>query len=211
MSLTGNTSKDLYGVIQNIMLQPIYFPNWTVRVYLEKPVLLDDTTHKPRYPAIPNHFSSKLERLHVQIAYVNTQNTKIDPSLWPALGVEDESVDYLLVRKPTNRLSDRDAAVVDEWMDSGKVVHVIQDHPKYTCRPTRNNIVPESWGVNAKKLRAFLGQRKLISLLVRTQNEATFLNDVLWPKLVDQVLCHESFSSSNDTSHFPLARIHHLI
>lgn len=202
MSLMSNETKDLYGVIRNIMLQPIHFPTWTFRVYLEKPTPGNDSTKTLCYPAIPDYFSFKLERLPVQIAYVNTQDTKVDPSLWPALGMEDESVDYLLVRKPTSRLSDRDAAVVHEWMNSGKVVHVIRDHPKHT----QNKIVPGLWGVNARKLRTIMsGQIRV--LLETSINETEFLNRVFWPEVTNRTFCHDSLIESDRCNPFPIHAI----
>lgn len=197
MSLIGGNATDMHGVIRNIMLQPIHFPTWTVRIYSELPP--DDARHL--YPPIPSNVAAQLKQLPVQLVYVNTQNVKLDPSLWPALAVDDESVDYLLVRKPSGRISDRDAAVVREWMESEKVVHVIKDHPRHSA----NKIIPGLWGADTKGLRNILGG-KISPLLAESQSEPTFLNDVLWPRVANNVWCHDSTSCSNRSHPFPVAR-----
>ena len=118
MSLDSRTDKTMLGAIRNVLLSEIFFPGWTVRAYV------------PRSPnnssPLPERMAALVHTHPFQIVYVNNESQKLDPSLWPLLAIEDTTVDYLLVRKPTGRLSDRDAAVVRAWLDSGKIVYVVR-------------------------------------------------------------------------------------
>ena len=181
------------------MLQPIHFPTWTLRIYLEHPPA--DSMEKTRYPQVPGNIIAKLKQLPVQLVFINTQNISLDPSLWPLLAVDDPTVDYLLVRKPTSRLCDRDAAVVTDWLGSGKIVHVIKDHPAHSS----SEIVPGLWGAQAKELRDIL-QVPMSDILGTSQNESQFLDQVLWPLVSNYTLHHDSVTCAKGSKPFPVAR-----
>ena len=194
MSLDGRMDKETFGAIRNVLLSDIFFPGWTVRLYLQ---------HSTNDSApLPQSLAALLRTHPFQIVYVNNESQKLDPSLWPLLAVEDTTVDYLLVRKPTGRLSDRDAAVVSVWLDSGKTVYVIKDHPVLSG----GKIAADLWGIVTKDLKKRDPKWDFRKELSASSNETDFLNRVLWPKFANQVLCHDSSFSTRDCRPFPLGR-----
>ena len=202
MSLVGDQAKQIYGVVRNIMLQPVFFPTWTVRIYLEQP----SERNQYRYPPIPSNVATKLSSLPVQLFYVTAKSRELDPSLWPILTIDDPSVNYLLVRKPTSRLSDRDAAMVHDWLDSGKALHVMRDHPDH-CD---SNIIAGLWGADTKQLREVVGG-SIAPLLDDSLNETHFLNQVCYLNLKGQILSHDACTvlCSEDSIAFPVSRSEH--
>ena len=185
---------ETFGAVRNLILSKIIFPDWTVRVYLQ---------HSSNGSGLPQSMAALLRTHPFDIVYVNTERLTLHPSLWPFLAVEDTTVDYLLVRKPTGRLSDRDAAVVSVWLESGKTLHVIKDHPVHSG----DKIVAGLWGINAKNLRKQTPKWGFRKRLLASSNETDFLNHALWPKLADQVLCHDSCLSTKYCKPFPVKRV----
>ena len=194
MSLDDRMDKHTFGAIRNIILSGIVFPGWTVRVYLQ---------HSSSNSGLPQNLAALLRTHPFQFVYVNNEIRKLDPSLWPLLAVDDTTVDYLLVRKPTGRLSARDAAIVSVWLDTGKTVHVIKDHPVHSG----DKIVAGLWGINAKDLRKRARKWGFRKRLLASSNETDFLNHALWPKLADQALCHDSCWSTKYCKPFPVKRV----
>ena len=133
---------------------------------------------------------------------MDTKRVKVDPSLWPLLAADDATVNYLLVRKPSSRLSKRDAAVVSDWLDNEKTVHVIKDHPKHSC----TRIVGGLWGANTRKLTKILKSRTG-KLMNESENEEHFLNHFLWPQVGNHVMIHDSMLFSANSKPFPLERV----
>ena len=193
MSLDGRMDKETFGAVRNVIHSDIISPRWTVRIYLP---------HSSRNRALPQSLAALLRTHPFQIVYVNSESQKLDPSLWPLLAVEDTTVDYLLVRKPTGRLSDRDAAVVSAWLESRKAVHVIKDHPVHS----EDKIVAGLWGIKTKHLRRRMPKWGFRKELFASSNETDFLRHVLWPKFANQVLCHDSCFSTKNCKPFPTRR-----
>ena len=207
MSLVGDDPRQTYGAVRNVILRGLYFPEWTLRIYMEK----NGTKIKGSKPTsplsylhrhVPTNVIAKLKSLPVQMVTVDTKAIKVDSSLWPLMAVDDTTVKYLLVRKPSRRLSERDAAAVSDWLDSEKAVHVIRDHPKHLCQP----IVDGLWGADTRKLTNILNV-KLDNIFTENTNETHFLNHILWPRVRNYAKLHDSMLFSADSDPFPLERI----
>ena len=207
MSLVGDDPRQTYGAVRNVMLRKLHFPEWTLRIYVEQTdnnsTLSKSTTPVSNlYPPVPTNVIAKLRSLPVELVSVDTKTIKADPSLWPLLAVDDTTVNYLLVRKPSSRLSERDAAVVSDWLDSGQAVHVIKDHPKHLCM----TIVDGLWGVNTRKLTK-VWNHEIRHLFKDWTNERHFVNHILWPQVGNDALIHNGIMLSPDSKPFPLERI----
>lgn len=197
MSLYGNSSRYIWGVIRNAQLIPLYFAEWTLRVYIA-------ADPSPSDLAVPPKIIKKLERLGVQIAKVSTKNTT-SPRNWRLLVAKDKHVDYFLVRDADTRLSEREAAAIREWLSVaeqyGFVVHCIRDHPNHVDQA----IVDGLWGGRPGLLHQLLRQDvtqimdSVLSNIAPSVNRppyviGNFLNEILWPVVRDSALCHDSVS-----------------
>ena len=206
MFLVGDDPRQTYGAVRNVMLRKLYFPEWSLRIYVEQPSnnsMMSKTTTPVSYhhPPVPTNVIAKLRSLPVELVFVDTKTIKLDPSLWPLLAVDDATVNYLLVRKPSSRLSERDAAVVSDWLDSGKAVHVIKDHAKHLC----TTVVDGLWGADTRKLAKMLNG-KVGKLLNKSTSEAHFLNHILWPQVGNHAIIHNGILFSANSKPFPLER-----
>ena len=56
---------------------------------------------------------------------------EVDASLWRFLPLSDPLVDVVLSRDLDSALNEREAAAVEEWLQSGANFHLMRDHPKH--------------------------------------------------------------------------------
>ncbi len=66
MSLYGGDPKYTYGALRNAQLQPVIFPGWTLRIYIEKPNEKEET----KYEKVPEKILAALRKLGAQIVQV---------------------------------------------------------------------------------------------------------------------------------------------
>ena len=221
MSLYGSGEVHTYGAIRNAQILPVFFPGWTLRIYVPSSCTTNDKLK------VPPRIISKLQDLGAHIAYVNTSQITIPPRYWSYLVADDEQVDVFLIRKAVTRLSDRDAAAVNLWLHSGHPFHCIRDHPKHS----ESVFVDGLWGARSQNLRQILGcsmlellSTTIASLVLKIPDRGSLsfhlestlihfggydlLHEILWTKLKDYALCHDSVSCSewSTAQKFPQAR-----
>lgn len=218
MALYGKDPAHTWGAIRNAQLAPIVFPGWTLRLHIPHP------GHFPQNVTVPARITRKLKHLGAEIVYVNESD--IPQKYWSYIVATDATVKYFLVRDVDSRISDRDAAAVNEWLDkfNDTAVHCIRDNPRHAHTP----IVDGLWGGNGKKLTEILHGKNLVELvqefltnISRTESEhsmlsnvslehkSSFLEQILWPRVAEAILCHDSVScdSWNASVSFPVSRL----
>lgn len=207
MSLFGKDPRYTMGAIRNAQILPVFFPSWTLRIYVSHP---KDKTEEWK---VPQRILTKLQLLGAHLTYVNTSDVKVKPVQWRYLVADDENVDYFLIRDSDSRLSDRDADTIKVWLESWQTFHCIRDHPKYS----NISIVDGLWGAKSHNFRLLLGvsmlellsanpktlaeavlhDKVLSSRLpskMQTDNVTDLLQDVIWPLVQEHTMCHDSVS-----------------
>lgn len=126
-SLFGSDEKYLIGSIRNAQLARDFFPDWQTSFFVSEAVpgstlerleeLADKVTLKPE----PGNLSGMFWRFQEG---TNPENTKV------------------IFRDVDSRLSIRDAKAVDDWVNSGKSLHIVRDHPMHNAP-----ILGGLWGV----------------------------------------------------------------
>lgn len=109
----GNEPLFLIGLIENIKLSKIIYPDWKVRVY---------------YNNIPDHFLIRLKKFNIELLSEKV-NDKIKYQIWRILPLFDKRVDIFICRDADSRLNYREKAAVDDWLESEKPLHIMRDHP----------------------------------------------------------------------------------
>jgi len=96
----------------------------------------------------------------------------ISPRHWRYLVTDDASVKYFIIRDADSRLCERDAEVIEEWIQSyastqnsatKTSLHCIRDHPKHADRP----IIDGLWGGNGRIIRDALQGKSMKTFLKR--------------------------------------------
>ena len=107
---------------------------------------------------------------------------------WRFYAASDPNVDVVISRDTDSRLTLREKAAVDEWLDSDKDFHIMRDHPCHAAP-----IMGGMWGVRngllldmSKSIREFPKED-------RWQIDQDFLREVIWPRIVNHAYTHDEY------------------
>ena len=182
MSVWGNQAMYWEGALQNAKIHRSIYPGWKMRVYTD----------------CQNSFTKDLMNEGVDV-YIMENRGGIHGMFWRFLPASEQGVDALIVRDADSRLNVREAAAVEEWLESGKAAHVMRDHPHHLKWPMlggmwgiRGGVIPDmsrlinAWGRWEKKL-----------------DDMYFLGRVVWPIVKDNCIQHVRGASPWGGQSFP--------
>lgn len=187
-SLYGTNPLYIQGAIRNVRLVPSIYPGWTPRVYVSQ--------------EIESWAIEALEQAGAEVVCKKRVGL-IDGMFWRFLPVGDASLEAVIVRDTDSRPTLRESTAVEQWLDSGKTLHLMRDHPEHQvvimggmwgCRggsvPDIQELI-DRWGVWARK-----GQ------------DQVFLREVIYPRFEQDLLVHSELFSYGDEFclPFPLPR-----
>jgi len=183
MSLDGDDIDKLYGALRYSQLVPIVFPRWRLRVYASSAALNASSSHH-----VLRILVKKLENSGVEVFRVRGLTAeRVPPELWAYLVADDSEVERFVVRNSDTRPSDREAAALDDWLQTNwtvKPLYCIRDHPLHAAQP----LVPGLVGGVPRLLTNATGStfRKLVR---RHKTVVGFLHETVWPLLKGQLVC----------------------
>ncbi|KAK2169975.1 hypothetical protein LSH36_5g04040 [Paralvinella palmiformis] len=196
-SLYGKDPKSTMGAIRNAQLMPVYYPGWTMRVYLLSPNSTGNAD-----VLVPRRIVNCLKGLGVDLAYISGEMSEISPDHWKYLIADDIQAEVFLIRDVRMRISDREAEAVKDWLQSGSSFHCMRDHPSH-----RDHVIVDGlWGARVPGFRSLLDQT--IGSLLRKET-GDILRDVIEPVVKDVMYCHDSVPCSPlaNGHPFPMKRI----
>jgi hypothetical protein len=175
-SLFGADENYRVGAIENCALAQRFFPGWICLVYVSDQIAVS--------------VAEELERACAKVVIMR-QRAAYDGLYWRFLPAADPSIDALIVRDADALLGPREKTAVDRWIESGKALHVIRDHPGHRrliqagLWGCRGNVIPEM----AELIEAFGRDNGFDS---RT-GDADFLEH-LYSRLRSDMFVHSAFS-----------------
>ena len=114
----GNAKRYDDGALANDELMPTIYPDWEIYIY-------HDTT-------VPSNIIDKLTT-YKYVKMINMFNGSIVNKMsWCFLVASEKNVERYVIGNIDTRLSLRDKSVVDDWITSGKRIHVMRDHPSHS-------------------------------------------------------------------------------
>ncbi|CAD5123750.1 unnamed protein product [Dimorphilus gyrociliatus] len=189
----------LHGILRNIQLLPVIYPEWSISVYVP-----------------PNGMQSSLMKRFiarmviengVNIIEVSDKASKsILPELWNLLVIDNTNIDSFLIRSPYHRLSERERSAVEAFFSSNNDFHCLRDHPNHTIQALNYGL----FGGRVLKTQEIIG-KSMSSFLDNNFNLNSVL-DNLWQAIKGHnILCHDSFSCNKfqKSINFPSQRVHH--
>jgi hypothetical protein len=132
-SLYGNDPKYLSGAIENAKSVNLIYPKWTAIFYCGL--------------SVGKELKAKLVDYGCQVQEIEADEDD-SASLWRYQALFKVDAEVVLFRDTDSRLTTREAEAVSEWLESGKSLHVIRDHPNHTAA-----ILGGAWGVRAEELK----------------------------------------------------------
>jgi len=124
-SLYGDNEQYWSMLSETINTTQIYYPRWQVRIYLN--------------PRIKKDYLCEILLLYPHVSICDVENlppplgnlAAADPMLWRSAPMGDSTVARFAVRDTDSVFSSREQAAVAEWVKSGKLLHVMRDHPQH--------------------------------------------------------------------------------
>ena len=172
-SLWGNNPKYTIGAVRNAELIPLIYPGWIGRFYCAN--------------TVPINIIEKLSNLNSEIVKINEPGN-FTGSFWRFTAISDQDVDVMISRDTDSRLTNREALAVKFWLESGKLFHVMRDHPFHSVK-----ILAGMWGAKKPILE---NMKKLIDKYKKEnykQVDQEFLHKVIWPKVKRKVYINDPF------------------
>ncbi len=189
-SLWGDNPKYYIGAIKNAELAKTIFPNWICRFYVGK--------------SIPNEIINRLQQFsNVELVFMDADENNTG-MFWRFLPIDEDDVSVMLSRDTDSRLSVREKAAVDEWLNSDKQFHIMRDHPWHTTE-----ILGGMWGI---KKEAGLNFKTLINNYINKDIDQkgidqNFLREVIYPIIKNICMVHdEFFNYESFKKPFPIKR-----
>jgi hypothetical protein len=124
---------------------------------------------------------------------------------WRFLAADLKDCEYAIFRDSDSRLSLREKLAVDEWINSGKTLHVMRDHPYHMipCGNDRLGLLGGMWGIKGNLLPITQMINKFpLSRQNNYGNDQSFLKEVYF--IFEEDRCtHDDFFEKKP---FPIAR-----
>lgn len=188
-SLYGNDAKYCIGALNNVKLQPVIYPGWKCRIYYNN--------------TVPLHYIEQLKEAGAQLIDMSSSPLNNYGMYWRFLVYDDKNVERFIVRDTDSRLSAREKHAVDEWISSGKTLHIMRDHPYHNVK-----ILGGTWGIkNDFKLNMYdLIQHHLKdSAAFKYNDDQLFLNSI-YDYYINDMIAHDDFFNYPFNKPFPTKR-----
>ena len=196
-SLWGNDKKYTSGAIENLELASTYYPGWICRYYLSK-----ENTSPSLIRKIKEYDNCEVFT-HDQIDSQCQRLIRFFP-------LQESDVDYFIVRDLDSRLGRREAAAVEEWIQSGHDYHIMRDNVEHAVPMmagmwgAKGNLVPDFSSL-VEKHKLTLGEEFDTNVQVDQQ----FLWNYIIPKIKSAMVHDESTNLGGNK--YPIERLENEI
>jgi len=176
-SLWGNNPIYNVGAIRNAQLCEQIYPNWKMILYYDE--------------SVPDDTLIKLKELGVTT--IDMSHSDIHGSFWRFLAADLPDSKFVIFRDTDSRISDREKYAVINWIESGKTIHIMRDHPYHYC-PAGSvplSILAGMWGIKGNKVN-MLDEIKNFNLSIDKTygNDQSFLN-IIHSKFINDKCTHD--------------------
>lgn len=177
-SIYNDKPKYLTGLLKNIELAKEFYPDWEVYVYY------DDT--------VPSDFINSLS-----VKLFDCTGNGVNKLFWRFFA----DIDVFMVRDADSRIGKREQQAVNDWITSGRRLHIMRDHPHHKFK-----IMGGMWGFVPKGFSIKDRYDKWVNVANRGTTLETkgmdqlFLADVIYPEFAGDSLIHDSVKRVGDNS-----------
>ncbi len=179
-SIFGNNPRYLRGALYNVIVGKELFPEWSMRFYVDN--------------TVPSEFKDVIRSLDAEILEQENNQPRDRKFFWRFLVASDPEVGRFMVRDCDSSFSIREAIVVDEWINSEKLFHIIRDWHTHTELILAGlwggiaNIIPNIKNEIDKFLSIYIGTNKNI--------DQFFLRKTIWSIIKQSCLIHDRYFDS---------------
>lgn len=189
-SLFGNSPKYIESAVINTELVEKIYPGWICRFYIDENV--------------PADAIKRLSSNGAEIFTCHKSLHHIPKTMWRFLPLADPSVSYVIFRDADSVISRREAAAVNEWLESGKYFHTLRDNGSQT-----DLVQAGLWGAVCGVLPNVI---ELMNDFVSKGNlhqrfaDQDFLKQYLWVYIIQSLYATDSVFDFLDSYPFPIEK-----
>lgn len=191
-SLWGNNPTYTIGSIKNADLALHYYPNFECWFYIHK-------------DSVPDEIIEQLViKPNVKIIFKTGNLNDQKPMTWRFESIDDPEVEINMSRDTDTRILLREKLAADEWIESGKMFHIMRDHPHHM-----NKQYPIMAGMfGTRKIKSVRDWRSRINKqkIKDRYDDQRFLNETIYPLIKKDCLIHSSFGKlfNEEVMSFPI-------
>lgn len=183
-SLFGRGRHYREGAVENAELARQWYPGWRVRFYCG--------------PEVPDVVLGRLERAGAELVRMGPAPGALAMS-WRFLPAGDRKWDAACFRDADSRLGPREAAAVDEWLESGLPFHCMHDHEHHRSWPVFGGMWGCRWG-SLPRIAEWIARWPHWA---ERLDDMRLLRDVAWPVMAGRTLRHSSVPVEWESRPFP--------
>ena len=151
-------------------------------------------------------FRDAIDKLNNQdVITIDVTEKKLYGMFWRFFAVDLPNSEYCVFRDTDSRITIREKMAVDEWVNSGKSIHVMRDHPAHGIPfgSDRLGILGGMWGIKSKSVPL----TEMIERFTKNKNlvygsDQTFLKTI-YSIFEDDITTHDEFYEKKP---FPIKR-----
>lgn len=186
--LYGDNPKYVTGALRNADEIKVFYPHWRAVFYVGE--------------SVPEDRIAELEALGAKIFRVAGPEDNVS-MVWRFRAFLLEDADFVLIRDCDSRLSHREVLAVNEWLGSGKALHILRDHVYHGW-----NILGGLWGGVANELKPFIQDLLEDEPVDRYGFDQELLTKHVYGKFKSNACIHDSvFFRELASKRFPSSRI----
>jgi hypothetical protein len=183
-SLWGSDPKYCVGAVKNAFLAKDLYPGWECWFYCGK--------------SVPSEVIQSLRDSGSRVILKDEEGDWTG-MFWRFEPIADPEVEMMISRDADSRLSKREVSAVNEWLASGKLFHVMRDHPAHSIE-----ILGGMWGARRPILGDMMHLMRAYTKGNFWQVDQNFLKEVIWPRVAYSTHTNDEFFAK---SPFPERRV----
>jgi protein O-GlcNAc transferase len=195
-SLWGNNPTYTIGAIKNVEQIKNIYPDFECWFYIHQ-------------ESVPNDTVLQLQKFdYVKIIYKTGDLNVCKPMMWRFEAIDDPEVEIMMSRDTDTRIWLREKLAVEEWLQSGKLFHIMRDHPLHKPKISGGMFgtrkIPEI--KNWKLLIDNYEQKNSYGYIQKNYGyDQNFLEEFVYPLIKDNSIIHASFSKYEEhAKDFPI-------
>ena len=186
-SLFGGSSAYCEPAVMNTEISAKIYPGWLCRFYV------DDS--------VPQTVIQRLRANGAEVVKVDAALQNWPGTMWRFLAMDDPEAAYVLFRDADSVISWREAAAVQQWLESGKLFHTLRDASTHT-----ELILAGLWGAVAGAVPDMRGKIEAYQkqpLESRHFADQFFLREHIWPYAKQSLCAHDRIFAFYGATDFP--------
>ena len=188
-SLWGDNPTYTIGAIKNAEQAKEFYPDFECWFYIHLETVSSDII-------------IKLQKFdNVKIIFKTGDLNKCKPMMWRFEAIDDPEVEIMMSRDTDSRFLLREKLAVEEWLQSGKLFHIMRDHPHH-------NFSILGGMFDTRKIPKIPSWINIINNLNQVENrnyDQNFLRDYIYPIIKDNSIIHATFNKKEShAANFPI-------